>query len=176
MKRRTQVVGLALAGIIASSAAALAAVEWTPESGGFVGKGDVQSAFGWNGPGMTANAEAITFVYETTGGFSFECEWWTGPTHNRTYHTNTKTLELDVNAVVTGTRRLNGQAAVFTGWNLDAIGEIDAIDGGPVDSDCGAEGNGMKSIVPGSIESLSGSGAGALYAVFNGERRLLQVF
>jgi hypothetical protein len=171
--KRTQVVGLALAGIIASSAAALAAVEWTPENGGFVGKGDVQSAFGWNNATMQANSEAVTFVYETTGGFSFECEWWTGPDHNRRHHTNTKTIELDVNAVVTGARRITGQ---FTGWNLDPLGAIDEIDGYPVDSDCGAEGNGMKSIVPGSIESLSGSGAGALYAVFNGERRLLQVF
>jgi hypothetical protein len=174
--KRTQVVGLALAGIIASSAAALAAIEWTPENGGFVGKGDVQSAFGWNSQGMDANSEAITFVYETTGGFSFECEWWTGPDHNRQHHTNEKTIELDVDAVVTGTRRLNGAVAVFTGWNLDALGEIDDVVGGPVDSDCGAEGNGMKSIVPGSIEPLSGSGTGALYAVFNGERRLLQVF
>lgn len=170
--KKAHVVGLALAGVIATSAAALAAIEWTPENGGFVGKGDVQSAFGWNNATMQANSEAVSFVFESTGGYSFECEWWTGPSHNRTHHVNTKTIEADVNAVVTGSRRITGQ---FTGWTLDALGESADAAEYPVDSDCGAEGNGMKTIVPGSIEALSGSG-GALYADFNGDRRLLQVF
>ena len=173
MKSTQMIVGFALVGVIASSAAALAAIEWTPESGGFVGKGDVQSAFGWNNAGMQANSPAVTFVYEATGGYSFECEWWTGPDHNRRHHTNTKTAEMDVNAVITGTRRTTGQ---FTGWNLDPLGDVAAAVDYPSDSDCGAVGNEMKSIVPGSIEPLSESSGGALYAVHNGVRQLLKVF
>ena len=168
-----QIVWLALAGLIASSAVALAAIEWSPESGGFVGKGDVQTAFGWNNATMQANAADITFTYEVTGGYSFECEWWTGPEHNRRHHTNTKTMELDITSTITGSRRITGQ---FTGWNLNPLTEsIDDV-GYPTDSDCGAEGNDMKSIVPGSIEPLSESSGGALYAEYAGTRKLLQVY
>lgn len=171
--KRMQIVGLALAGVIATSAVALAAVEWTPESGGFVGKGDVQSAFGWTNATIQANAAAVTFTYEVTGGYSFECEWWTGPDHNRRHHTNTKTMDVNVTATITGTRRVTGQ---FTGWNLDPLAASTDGVGYPTDSDCGAEGNGMKSIVPGSIEPLSESSGGALYAEYAGTRKLLQVY
>ena len=171
--KRMQIVGLALVGMMATSAAVLAAVEWTPESGGFVGKGDVQSLFGWNNASMQANATDVTFVYEATGGYSFECEWWTGPDHNRRHHTNTKTVDMNVNAAVTGTRRVTGQ---FTGWNLDPLAASTEDVAYPTDADCGAEGNGMKSIVPGSIEPLGSNGGGALYAEHNGVRQLLKLF
>jgi hypothetical protein len=170
--KKAHLVGLALAGVIATSAAALAAIEWTPENGGFVGKGDVQSAFGWNNTGMQANYQAITFVYEASGGYSFECEWWTGPDHNRTHHANIKTVGLDVDAAIVSHARITGQ---FTGWDLEALDGIAAATAYPENSDCGAVGNEMKSIVPGSIQAITGSG-GALYADFNGDRRLLQVF
>jgi len=171
--KRMQIVGLALAGMIATSAVALASVEWSPESGGFVGKGDVQSAFGWNNATMQTNAAGVTFVYEVTGRYAFECEWWTGPDHNRRYHTNSKTMDVDVAAVITGSRRITGQ---FTGWNLNPIAEPTSGVGYPTDADCGAEGNDMKTIVPGSIQPLSESSGGALYAEYAGSRTLLQVY
>ena len=165
-------VGLALAALIATSAVVRAEVTWTPEDGGFVGKGDVQTLFGWNNATMQANHTSIEFELVMQAGYTFECEWWTGPSHNRRHHTNTKEIELDINATVESSSRRTGQ---YTGWNLGpASGDAVSIDE-PTDADCGAEGNDMKSIVPGSVEAVVEDGGG-LYAVFNGDRRLLLAF
>ena len=101
--------GLALAALIATSAVVRAEVAWTPEDGGFVGKGDVQTLFGWNNATMQANHTSIEFELVMHAGYTFECEWWTGPSHNRRHHTNPKEIELDINATVESSSRRTGQ-------------------------------------------------------------------
>lgn len=65
MRFRTRLLGL-LIGSIASLTVigtAAATVSWDARGTGFVGKGDVQSAFGWNNAQFQANASGITFTY-----------------------------------------------------------------------------------------------------------------
>lgn len=159
----------AIAAIAVTASAAYAIVTYNPATGGWAGKGDVQTAFGWNNKVMQNNHQAITFEYDATVGYSFECEWYTGPDHNRTYHLQEKTVTFGVAGTIADTDRKTGQ---WTGWFLGAIvGDVgEATE--PVDSDCGAEGNGMKSIVEGSVQPLSSGGG--LFAVFTGDRRQIQ--
>ena len=52
---------------MALATTAQAAVTFDPETGtGFVGKGDVQVAFGWNNAQFQANATGLSFAYVAT--------------------------------------------------------------------------------------------------------------
>jgi hypothetical protein len=54
---------------------AAASVTFDPLTGtGFVGKGDVQSAFGWNNQQLQANAAGVSFTYIVEGTLSQTCE------------------------------------------------------------------------------------------------------
>jgi hypothetical protein len=138
---------------------------------GFIGKGDVQAAFGWNNATMQQRHTAVTFSYELSVGYTFACEWWTGPDHNLTYHSNTKSKSTELTASLAADSRKTGQ---WTGWNIGDVptGGAGAPDA-PVDADCGAVGNGMKSIVEGSVEA-SGDPAPALYAHWDTQTVRLQ--
>lgn len=171
---KKQIAALVFSALVASASVAIAEVTWTPEAGGFVGKGDVQTLFGWNNATMQANHTSMTFEYDVNATFSFECEWWTGPTHNRRHHVNTKEIAVSVAAEIASQSRRSGQSPNYTGWNLSPLEGTIELDG-PTDDDCGAEGNDMKSIVPGSVELISASG-GSLYAVYGDDRRLLQSY
>ena len=154
--------GLAATGLALGLAAGTASA-YTPT---FVGKGEVQEAFGWNNHTMQANHTAVGFVYESTTVYTFECEWWTGPARNRTYHSNTKTVTTGVDEAVASLSRKTGQ---WTGWSIVLPEASAAVE--PTDADCGSEGNGMKSIVDGSVRAASGGGG--LYAVYGEHRHLL---
>ena len=172
MKKHATLLILSLLAVMTVVFIAYAAVTFDPASGtGFVGKGDVQLAFGWNNATMQRNHTGITFVYEQTSEYSFECEWYTGPTRNRTYHRNSKTEEFSVNASIPSDSRRTGQ---WTGWNLNGWNDSAPSGSAPniTNADCGSEGNEMKTLVEGSVELVSSSGG--LYAVHNGDRRLLQ--
>lgn len=163
--------GIATCGAVALTA--FAAVTFDPATGGFVGKGDVQTLFGWNNATMQANYAGVSFEYESSATYTFDCEWWTGPEHNRTRHENTKTLTVGVAATAVTAQAKSNSSANLTGWFLSPIAMSGTTSSGPTNSDCGAEGNEMKSIVPGSIELLSSS-TGGLYVVHDGVRHLLQ--
>ena len=154
--------------LFAGSASAL--VTFDSSTGrGFVGKGDVQTVFGWNNATTQQNHMGVTFKYEATTEYEFECEWYTGPDRNRKHHVNTKTERTNVNAAMASDSRKTGQ---WTGWNLNGFsgGTPNAV-AEPTDADCGSEGNEMKTIVPGSIQKVSESSA--LYAVHSGaEKRI----
>ena len=67
---------LALGAVLASAALAYATVTFDPTSGtGFVGKGDVQAAFGWNNAALQHNASAVTFTYFVEDHYDVACEW-----------------------------------------------------------------------------------------------------
>jgi hypothetical protein len=152
----------------ALSVAVLAAAPASAYTDTFVGKGEVQELLGVNNATMQLLHTSVTFEYDVTTEVSFACEWWTGPERNRTYHTNTKTETVAVNALVASTSRKTGQ---WTGWTLTdglptAGGAVEVTD-----ADCGAEGNAMKSLVEGSV--VTGATTGGLYAVVEGQRYLL---
>jgi hypothetical protein len=142
-------------GLIATQAAAI--VTFDPTTGtGFVGKGDVQTAFGWNNAKMQREHEEIKFKYVASTTYAFDCEWYTGPDRNRTRHENTKTAATNVDAKIASESRKTGQ---WTGWNLRGYaGGAPNQPAEPTDADCGAEGNEMKTIVPGSVEVSASTG------------------
>ena len=105
---------------------AMAAVTFDPSTGtGFVGKGDVQLAFGWNNPQiqsiLTGNPQAITFKYVSTDTYEVVRAWATGNPDNPVSlnnHIQTITTTVMVNAQINGDpRKTNGQNQ-FTGFNL----------------------------------------------------------
>ena len=170
-KKLYAAIALALAAMLVASTAAIAAVTFDPAAGtGFVGKGDVQTAFGLKNSEMQAQHTNVTFNYVASATYEFECEWFTGPDRNRKHHTNTKDAVTQVNAGVDAQSRKTGQ---WTGWNL-----LGYLGGGPnpvaepTDADCGAEGTEMKTIVPGSVTTISESGG--LVATLNDVDKPLQ--
>jgi hypothetical protein len=84
---------------------------------GFVGKGAVQSLFGWNNAGLQTNAGGITFSYEVSGVYEQSCLHTTGNqmTVQKTFK---KTVELS--AAVAFAARRNPQDKI-TGFNLTGI-------------------------------------------------------
>lgn len=84
---------------------------------GFVGKGAVQSSFGWNNAGLQTNADGITFSYEVTGVYEQSCLHAAGQ-HMTVQKTFKKTVELS--AAVAFAARRNPQDKV-TGFNLTGI-------------------------------------------------------
>ena len=164
--------------MIASAVAAVmsvgvfAAVTFDAASGmGFVGKGDVQTVFGLNNSRMQVVHNDVKFSYDVTTQYSFTCEWYTGPDHNIKHHTTDETETFGINGTVASDSRKTGQ---WTGWNLTGYENAGPGSGTrvPQDSDCGAEGNEMKSIVEGSV--VATPLGGGLYAEINGNRRLIQ--
>lgn len=86
---------LAAAALLASTSYAFAAVTFDSATGtGFVGKGDVQLAFGWNNKQLQDNAGGVTFKYEFTETYEAVCTWTTGEgkkgekTHNVSHTTS----------------------------------------------------------------------------------------
>lgn len=149
------------------------AVNYTLADGGFVGKGDVQTLLGFNNKQMQDAHTKVGFSYVASVEYSFECTWTTGPDHNRKAHVNTKSASTDIDATVASDSRRTGQ---WTGWNLGALSATAPV-AEPQDSDCGAEGNAMKTIV----RDIDGnkiihvvSSSGGLYANHNSVSHFLQ--
>jgi hypothetical protein len=70
---------LAALAAAAFTTAVMAAVTFDPATGtGFVGKGDVQLAFGWNNNQLQTNASGVGFTYEAESRYAYTCTWITG--------------------------------------------------------------------------------------------------
>jgi hypothetical protein len=104
----------------------LSKVSYSPEDGGFVGKGDVQTPFGWNNKTMQDNYLAVKFRYVASQEAEWECEWWTGPTHNTKHHSNKQIGTLSVQSAVSFDVKKPSQ---MTGFILDPIddGELEEV-------------------------------------------------
>jgi len=173
MKFRSAV--LSLAAVASFATAAYAAVTFDTNTGmGWVGKGDVQTVFGWANRTMQANHTQVTFEYEQTAVYGFDCEWYTG-SRNVRRHEISVTRAFQVGASILSDSRRTGQ---WTGWHLNGFssGAPGAL---PDESTLSCNGNpegdgysGEKTVVAGSVELQSASGG--LYAVFGGDKRLLQ--
>lgn len=79
--------GIIIATLIGLLAAPVfAAVTFDPATGtGFVGKGDVQTPFGWNNAKLQQNAGNLVFSFDSTETYDVTVEWDTG-NHNVTHH------------------------------------------------------------------------------------------
>jgi hypothetical protein len=133
---------------------------------GYVGKGDVQLAFGWNNKQLqdAVQANAISFTYVVSESYDVTCEWTTGSARNPTTHSQTKTTSADVTAAVTYTNKnsSSGKNGDFTGFNLvlgaltisgDAqVGSVPSV-GDPCP---GFDGNGKTVTAVGNVTAGSG--------------------
>jgi hypothetical protein len=165
-----------LLGIAAAAAAtvAIATVTFDPNTGtGWVGKGDVQSAFGWNNKAMQTNAAGVTFKFEEITTYVITCEWTTGE-RNPVQHVQTKSKTVGVNGTADFTARRNssGKDGDFTGWFLTGFNSY-VTEGGNftapnVGDKCPA--NNQAGVDDGKVVTavtITGSGTG-LYAVWQG--------
>ena len=101
------------------STAAMASVTFDPTTGlGFVGKGDVQIAFGWNNAAAQTNAKAVSFSYNATDTYDVGCEWSTGTNHV-VVHDITVPKHTSVSSSILSDPRKTGQ---WTGYNLNGLG------------------------------------------------------
>jgi hypothetical protein len=72
MKKRSIFAGAAAVAVFAT--AAYAAVTFNSATGeGFVGKGEVQEAFGWNNHALQAGGEHVEFYYQDIATYDLEC-------------------------------------------------------------------------------------------------------
>ncbi|MFF9621379.1 hypothetical protein [Streptomyces griseosporeus] len=152
----------AVAAVVLATAPALAAVSYDPATGtGFVGKGDVQTAFGWNNKQLQTNASGVTFTYDATTHYSAVCEWVTGAgTRGQKTHDITLSRHTSVSSAVAYDARVQTQ---ITGFNLTGIsassttGTVPEAGAPCVGSDDGVDHNGTWVSVTetGSTGSLS---------------------
>jgi hypothetical protein len=107
--------------LVATSASA--AVIFDSATGeGFVGKGDVQTAFNWNNAQLQNNAAGVSFSYEAIESYAYVCSWTTGEgTRGEQTHTlNRKTKSGVSGAVAYDARRANQITGfILTGWSGD---------------------------------------------------------
>ena len=172
---RVRIVGFVCAGVLAFSAAMSAAVSFDPTTGtGFVGKGDVQDAFGWNNAGLQANASSVTFTFESDARYAQSC--MKDNARQTIYKDFTKSVEVD--AVVNVESRKNSQGMV-TGFQLLGFGFDESSAGIPTDlcNPGNADPSGWvvdpSGLYP-DVTQIGGSSAGGLFVNFNGSSVQLQ--
>jgi hypothetical protein len=155
----------AAAALTITSSIAMAAVTIDSFGYGFVGKGDVQTAFGWNNATAQKNATAVSFHMESSTDYSAVCTWTTGEgtrgehTHNVTHKRST--------AVVSGIASDPRKTGQWTGYNLNGFGTSTTTGGAaPVEGGAcmGNEGHGG---VWSSVTELGSSGD-QLFVRYNG--------
>ena len=167
---RTAALGLAFV-----ATAALASVTFYPATGtGFVGKGDVQSAFGWNNAAAQANIAGISFTYESSVTVHGTCYWVTGEgTRGEQEHFVNHTKASSIAGTVLYSPRVHHQidGINLTGYgdSVESGGDI-PVAGGPCP---GNPGNGAIWI---NVYTVPGSETGGLYVWFDGQKKLLGNF
>jgi hypothetical protein len=112
---------LGLSVLAAAAVATYAAVIFDPATGlGFVGKGDVQLAFGWNNAQLQSKASGVSFTYNAFDTYDVECYWETITGSGKiVVHDITIPRHTGVNASVAYDARTRNQ---ITGFNLTGLG------------------------------------------------------
>jgi hypothetical protein len=131
MKKRA--IALALGGIVASATIAFAAVTFDSATGtGFVGKGDVQLAFGWNNQALQRNAAGVTFSYDAQEEYKYDCTFTVevGRDKVREPRTQTRGKSTTVLGTIAYDARVRNQ---ITGFNLNGFGQVTTTGEAPVD-------------------------------------------
>jgi hypothetical protein len=122
----------AAAALFAVAAFANAAVTFDPATGtGFVGKGDVQLAFGWNNAQLQSNASGVSFSYQLRQDYVAVCTWTTGEgTRGEKEHNVSHTEKYSVVGSISYDARVRNQ---ITGFILTGIvGTASSIGTAPV--------------------------------------------
>lgn len=163
---------LAALAVASISTAALAAVTFDPVSGmGFVGKGDVQLAYGWNNAQLQSNAAGVTFKYDSVDSYVVTCEWFTGPASNRRSHQVDHNKSTSVLSQIAYEARKNSQGQI-TGFNLTGLGATTDTGGAqPHEGDACPGNPGTGAVI---IEVNDSGSTGGLYVVYGGTSVLLQ--
>jgi hypothetical protein len=91
---------------------------------GFVGKGDVQLAFGWNNATLQKNANDLTFTYDATVTYDVSCEWTTGPAGKEKVHTVIHEKYGSISSAVEYEARRANQVNGFNLLGYDASGLV----------------------------------------------------
>lgn len=133
---------------------------------GFVGKGEVQTPWGWNNARLQSNASGVTFTVESDVDYSAVCMWVTGEgTRGEKEHRITRNRSTSVDKEVLRELRTNPKSAV-TGFNLLGFGAVNETGTAlPVEGEpCIGEGTGATWET---VTELGSSGA-ALFAHYSG--------
>ena len=123
------------AALVVGGAAFAGAYTGTPlENGqGFVGKGELQTPWGWNNQALQSKAKDVSFTVESESTYSYVCQWVTGEgTRGEKTHTVTQNRSASVINNVAYDARVKNQ---ITGFNLVGLslttvtGEVPAVGG-----------------------------------------------
>jgi hypothetical protein len=132
MKLKTTIAAVALS---VATTAAFAAVTFNYQTGeGFVGKGDVQTAFGWKNATIQKYATGVEFEWVTSSNYTAVCTWTTaeGKPGEKEHNVNHK-QKIAVKGTVNGDPRQTKGQNQFTGFILSAWNsEVDLITTGTV--------------------------------------------
>ena len=158
---------IAIAAAVAAatiSSAALALVTVDSNGYGFVGKGDVQLAFGWNNAAAQRNANAVSFHSQSSASYEAVCTFTTGEgTRGERIHNVTHNRSTAVLSNIASDPRKTDQ---WTGYNLNGFGSVTTS--GEVPEVGGAcMGNNGHDGVWSSVTELGSTGNG-LFVSYNG--------
>jgi hypothetical protein len=170
MFRKTAAAAALGAGLLLAAAGSASAYTMDTAGVGWVGKGEVQTAYGWNNKAMQDNVAGVTFVYDSTSTYDVTCEFDT-PSGN--HHVITHSNRTAVKASVGSDARNNssGKQGPMTGWYLTGFGAVTSTGGAVPAVGDGCPGNsGLGAITAVTQTSV---GAGGLYALWSGQSRLL---
>lgn len=162
---------VAAAAVAAIATAAYATVTFDPNTGtGFVGKGDLQLAFGWNNAAAQQNIPSVTFTYASQETYTAVCTWTTGEGTNgervhNVDHNKTVGVSGQVQYSVRQHQQIDGiYLTGFTG-TLSESGTVPVV-GGPCPGNPGTDGTWSSVTLT--------SSSGGLYANWGGQSVLLQ--
>jgi hypothetical protein len=144
MRRYKALAGLT-AGLMMIATAAMAAVDFDPDTGaGFVGKGEVQEAFGWNNRQLQANADDVQF--RVSSEVVTEVSWTCTNTNNQNVQERERTTTTSLQGVLDSTTRERNQVTGFI---------LEGYDGDPTTGDPETEGPQLNSCPQGQGWSLT---------------------
>jgi hypothetical protein len=139
---------------------------------GFVGKGDVQSAFGWNNARLQANASGVSFSYDAIDTFSAVCTFVTGEgTRGEKTHDVTLPRHAEISSDIHYHARSHKQ---IDGFILTGLGETTASGTAPAQgAACVASQDGIAHDGTWTSVTLTSS-SGGLSVSYGGTSVLLQ--
>jgi hypothetical protein len=158
---------IVMAIVLFSAIPMFASVTFNPDNGaGFVGKGDVQTSFGWNNGQVQRNAGGVGFSYIVNQHYVAVCEWFTGPTFNRKQHDVEHKRSINVNDIVGYDPRTHKQIDGFILTGFGSINEggqdVPVVGSACVNSDDGTAHNGTWV----SVDLISSTGG--FFVIYNG--------
>ena len=169
--KRALITALAVSGL-ALSATSASAYTLNPDGTGFVGKGEVQTAFGWNNQALQANADAVNFYVSTTT--ESETTWTcsrTTPAGGEIVQERSNTTTTEAQGLLDSTTRDKKQVTGFLIEGPDGELTTEIVDqDGPAIGSCPAGQSGFS--FDGNEETTTTTEA-ALYAKWNGTSELL---